>query len=94
MLYTLGRKSEYDKYLDSDPNASKGIGGSVWQDKQTIDLYLQKNAQPEFEIYGVEADWDLDTKPGSTMSVGSYKPSEVPWRSLTRNAKLIRLGQV
>lgn len=82
MLYTIGRLEVYEKYLNEDPNASKGIGGSVWKNREMLDTYLAKNPQPDFAIYGVEADWELDTTGG---------PEEVPWRNLTRNAKLVRL---
>jgi hypothetical protein len=81
MLYTLGRKIVYEPYLDSDPNASKGVGGSVWKTREQA-RKCRDGFSPDFEVYGVEADWDKDTK---------LSEEDVEWRDLTRSAKLIRL---
>ena len=85
MLYTLGRKSQYDKYIATDPNASKGIGGSVWKDRKDVEEYLKEFPQPEFNIYGVEADWLADTV--------LHECDDVSWNDLVRPAKLIKLEQ-
>lgn len=93
MLYTLGEKSVYEAYMKSDPNASKGVGGSVWKDEASVKAYMDGNPEQVvagFAIYGVEADWILDTAPGHTMHVDTERP-KTPWRSLTRSAKLVRL---
>jgi hypothetical protein len=82
MLYTLGLKSVYESYIDTDPNASKGIGGSVWKTRKQAQKF-RDDFSLDFEVYGVEANWDTDTK----LSLENAE-----WRDLTRNAKLIRLG--
>lgn len=84
MIYTLGFAKQYDLYIEKDPKASKGIGGSVFRTKEEAlsCKHTTQNAE-EFKVYGVEADWDRDTKP-----VGSKK---ISFRALVRPAKLVQL---
>ena len=84
MLYTIGRIDIYESYLDTDCDAAKGKTGSVWETLEEVQCYFNKH--PGFRgyrIYGVEADWNLDTEPISGEK----------WRGLTRSAKLVRLDK-
>ena len=75
MLYTIGKKSLYDAYIRDDPrpqkrgrrselNINNEEGGSVWKDYESAKDAAKISSQisgDEFVVYGVEADWDLDT---------------------------------
>lgn len=54
MIYTVGKKSIYEDYIKSNPNAAKAKGGSVWKSYQDA----EKFAGDGFAVYGVEAEWD------------------------------------
>ena len=82
MIYTVGKIDIYENYLDTDPDAAKGKTGSVWQTLEDIQKYVNGNSSlRNFRVYGVEADWELDTE----IIEGEN------WRSLIRSAKLVRL---
>jgi hypothetical protein len=80
MIYTLGRKESYDKYIKDDINAAKGVGGSVWQYKEDAEKHLNPEYPIIFEIYGVEAKWRIDTK-----DIGEN------WDELLIEGKLVKL---
>ena len=83
MLYTLGLKDRYDSYIEADPDAAKGVTGSVWKTMEDVQAHFERNKSVlgSFAIYGVEADWETDTEvvPGES------------WRALTRSGKLVKL---
>lgn len=97
MIYTLGRTTNYNKYLRENPEAEKlgrtddYPGGSVWRTQEEAQTYVDglPNAPcPEwsaadFSVYGVEADWEVDTY--------QEDPAK-PWRALKRNALLVLLS--
>jgi len=85
MLYTLGNKKVYDKYIEMDSEAAKAVGGSVWKTKKDIEKYLEKFPNPGFDVYGVKANWERDTK------FDSIHGTSVNWNELTKKAKLIKL---
>lgn len=58
--YTIGRKDVYDEYLKTS-NPQKGIGGSVFKDFCEAEYYLNKNLDTNWDIYGVECRWGIDT---------------------------------
>ena len=78
MLYTVGKRDVYEKYIATDKNARKGIGGSVWKSKSEA----QKHCESDFKVYGIEADWEKDTK----LDVNGNG-----WHELIVNALLIKL---
>jgi hypothetical protein len=90
MIYTVGLKSGYDSYLSSDPNPEKlgrepGYpGGSVWRtEPEALEAAM---VLPGYAVYGVLADWALDT-----ASVPDGEESYPGERSLLRTSKLVVL---
>ena len=81
MLYTVGKRILYDLYMARDPNAAKGVSGSVWETFAQAKAYRDKQA-PFFGLYGVEGDWTLDTK-----DIGQE------FRALTKDCKLIEINE-
>jgi len=81
MIYTVGKRILYDLYMARDSNASKGVSGSVWETFAQAKAYRDKQA-PYFGLYGVDADWEKDTK-----DIG------MSFRALTRDAKLIAIDE-
>jgi len=81
MLYTIGKRIIYDLYMARDSNASKGITGSVWETFEQAKRYRDRQAHA-FGIYGVEADWNLDTK-----NIGEE------FRALTRECRLVAIDE-
>jgi len=82
MLYTFGQRVIYEPYLEADPEAAKGKSGSVWETLEEVTAYIStRPCMSTFNIYGVEASWEEDTK----EVIGES------WRALTRTAKLVRL---
>ena len=82
MIYTVGRANIYEGYLDSDPAAAKGKAGSVWETLDGVLAYIDGHSELDgFCVYGVDADWELDTVP----VLGRV------WRSLSRPARLVRI---
>lgn len=53
MIYTVGKKSIYEDYIKSDPNAAKAKGGSVWKSYQDAEKFVKDG----FAVYGIEVDW-------------------------------------
>jgi len=81
MLYTIGKIEVYREYMNRDPEAAKGITGSVWLTFEGAKAYRDEKAST-FGLYGVEADWDADTK-----EIGEE------FRYLTKSGKLVRVDQ-
>ena len=81
MIYTVGKVEIYEAYMDRDPDAAKGISGSVWETFEEAKAYRDLRA-PAFRLYGVEADWENDAK-----DIGEA------FRYLTNPGKLFKLDQ-
>jgi len=83
MIYTLGLTESYERYFREDAEPRKAVGGSVWRTEAEVEAY--KRHRPswlnDYSIYGVEADWERDTKPVEGAR----------WHELTREAKLVKL---
>lgn len=79
MVYTVGKKAQYNSFIKNDENASKLAGGSVW--RTVAEAREHTDEAGTYDIYGVIADWDNDTEvvPGQT------------WRSLKKTCKLVRI---
>lgn len=87
MIYTLGRKSVYDIHIEHNPQAMKigrtedYPGGSVWRTPEEARQYLADKNLDDFDVYGVEADWEKDTEPAK----------DGPFHDLLGDARLVRL---
>jgi len=81
MLYTIGKPSIYEPSLDKDPDASKGISGSVWETFDQARAYRDARAR-FWNLYCVDANWEQDAE-----DIGE------DFRALTKAGKLIRLDQ-
>lgn len=89
MIFTLGRTRNYEQFFrdqvcprkkgrdDSDPTGPYD-GGSVWRTLGEA----QGECPPGFSVYGVAAEWDVDTE---TSRNGD------PWHDLLRDSELVRL---
>jgi hypothetical protein len=76
MIYTLGHKQGYLDAIASDGRIKKlgkcvldgrpYPGGSVWQTLADAERVARLN--PDFMVFGVEADWDADTEPENGAS--------------------------
>jgi hypothetical protein len=72
MIYTIGHKESYEKGFEEfkfNPEEFKKmgrhldyIGGSVFKTPEEGREYLVRNCIDDFEVYGVEADWMLDSE--------------------------------
>jgi len=82
MIFTVGKREIYEPYIEQDEHACKAAGGSVWKEILDVKNYLHKNPMPDFDIYGVEADWLTDTKIDINGS---------GWHELLHKARLIKL---
>lgn len=83
MIFTIGKKEIYEKYIDDDPDPRKAVGGSVWKFHKDAKAHLAaSDDRDEFDVYAVDADWDKDTM---------QEEDGVAWRSLTRAAKLLKV---
>jgi len=87
MIYTVGKYDIYEKALDEHPDLKKEIGGSVWRTEIEAVRYLYKwsladTYAEEFEVYGIDADWEKDTVKSSPDN---------SWNDLIIQAKIIRL---
>jgi hypothetical protein len=83
MIYTLGKKEIYERYLASDPMAAKRKGGSVWRTLKSIQKYKNKMEDKHlFGIYGVEAKWNKETR----IDINGDG-----WHELLKNARLVKL---
>lgn len=85
LIYTIGKRDVYEPYIASDPNAGKGKGGSVWQYSLDALSYLILNELVDFSIYGVVAEWGVDTRPDPASS------GPDPWHELLHDAPLRKL---
>lgn len=84
MIYTIGRHESYERYFIEQgcpQKLGKGLhnglpypGGSVWKTYQGANDYCQSH--PEYQVYGVIADWEIDTEPayGETHSLLKTSP--------------------
>lgn len=83
MIFTVGRTEAYEQYFREQSVPMKRgrdddyEGGSVWRTASEASAA----APAGYSVYGVDADWSVDTAPSPTG----------PWRSLLRDAALIRV---
>lgn len=83
MIYTIGHKKMYEKYFEEIPKLKKMgktsdyEGGTVWKTLQEAKEYCPE----DYEVYGVEADWEKDTEPSNIAE----------WRYLMVDAELVKL---
>lgn len=89
MIYTIGKTSLYEKYFeeqDSPQKLGRGIdpynnsyycGGSVWKTREEA----QANCPEDYSVYGVIADWEIDTAESEGNS----------WRDLLKTSLLVKL---
>jgi hypothetical protein len=80
VIFTVGRQSTYEPYIDSDSNAAKAKGGSVWKTAEEAAKY----APLGFSVYGVEAVWEEDTE---------IDFNGEGWHRLKKDSKLIRVAR-
>lgn len=88
MIYTVGIKENYDKYLEEFPGLEKEVGGSVWEFPELAARYIKNInyiARKPYEVYGIEADWEFDTE------IVKNCLSSPTFRSLKKRAKIIKL---
>lgn len=95
MIYTLGVKEVYDRYISEDPmpmklgrrddwNGKPYHGGSVWKTFEDAKTYLANTCESEkFNVYGVMADLDSETVPNESGR----------WNDLLVDAVLVKLDQ-
>jgi len=57
LIYTVGRDDIYIPYMKTK-SPKKGIGGSVWKTYEEAKKY----APIGYQVYGVIAKWNIDTK--------------------------------
>jgi len=83
MIYTLGLTESYERYFKEQSEPHKAVGGSVWRTEAEVEAFKRRRPLwlSDYSIYGVEADWERDTKPVEGAS----------WHELTRDAKLVKL---
>lgn len=82
MIYTVGHKASYDRYLrEQGPQCYKRgprgdyPGGSVWRTVEEA----EHHAPEGYAVYGVIADWELDTTPSSRGD----------WHDLLHDARIV-----
>lgn len=86
MIFTLGHTESYERYFQEQGTPQKmGArpdedypGGSVWRTRESA----ERHRQPDFSVYGVRADWEIETTPSA----------EGDWHDLLVDADLVRLG--
>ena len=91
MIYTVGNRESYSEGFrkhgrllkqGKDQRDEPYDGGGVWETESDARSFLRaQNLSETFEVYGVIADWDLDTK--------QYR--DEPFRRLIRNAEMVDL---
>lgn len=81
MIFTIGNKQQYDSLIQERGSIKKGKTGSVWKTDEDAIVHLNRASISGFQIYGVEADWDLDTEEIKGES----------WRALNRSADIVVL---
>jgi len=90
MIFTVGLKENYDQYIDSEPKPSKAAGGSVWRYYGEARRYLDATSQSEFDVYAVDADWNVDVE--SDPDAPSCDAVDYPpWCRLKCDAGLLRV---
>lgn len=93
MIYTVGHRPSYEQGFEEYGAYFKKMGanthssypgGSVWETEAEARTYLRLNRPrlDDYEVYGVEASWETDTK---------QMPGEV-FRRLQVDAQLVKLG--
>jgi hypothetical protein len=82
LLYTLGRDDIYIPYMKTK-NPKKGVGGSVWKTYDAVKEYINKHHLKGYQVYGVIARWDIDTR---------LDPKGNGWHELLINAPLKTLN--
>lgn len=95
MLYTIGKTEGYKKYmkdcLEKSIKPEKRKGGTVWRHIEDILDYLREISNGnEYTIYGVIAEWIIDTK----LPEWNGDPSEIKdikYHELLRDAEIVKL---
>lgn len=62
-IYTIGKQSIYEPYIDKDAFAGKAKGGSVWQYRHEADQARFALHDPDYSVYQVHAPWGIATRP-------------------------------
>jgi len=78
MIYTIGHKASYFEYLSRPEPCLKAVGGSVWKTKEDA----QKHCNENYEVFGVVAEWRVDTKPNKNGQ----------WDDLLVNSEIVKLN--
>lgn len=97
MLYTIGKTEGYRKYmkdcLEKGIKPEKGKGGTVWLNIGDVIAYLREISNGnEYTIYGVKAEWLLDTcLPEWNGEESENDPKKIKYRELLRDAELVEL---
>lgn len=90
MIYTIGIKENYDKYiLDYGDKCEKEIGGSVWEFPELAAQYVKninRTARKPYAVYGVELNWDYDTTTDNNCL------TEPTYRKITKRGKIVKLN--
>jgi hypothetical protein len=91
MIFTIGATKHYLKWhhkcqedgvpFEKAGRSSDCEGGSVWQTREEAENYLIENNKSNFSVFGVDADWDLDTEPNENDS----------WNNLLVDSEIIIL---
>jgi hypothetical protein len=87
LIYTVGKPDVWNWYIAKAHSPIRAAGSSVWPTREAAEAFLLRNRALRFVVYGVEADWGVDTAP-ATDHVGN---EIVGWRVLTRAAPLVAL---
>lgn len=78
MIYTLGKIEIYEKYLNDDPSPRKAVGGAAWETLDAVRAYLldwymtDPSEAGQFAVYGMNAEWGVDTVPDPEMPDQHY----------------------
>lgn len=91
MIYTVGDKQLYARYIRQQGTVQKGVGGSVWRTLEDVEKYLLDTKQQGiFDIFGVDASWKYDTM---KLDKATY-PTLPGYNVLLRTANIIKLDKV
>lgn len=89
MIYTVGIKENYDKYIaEYGDKCEKEVGGSVWQYPELAARYIKNinyTARKPYEVYGVELDWEFDTETDKNCI------TEPTYRKIIKRGKIVKL---
>jgi hypothetical protein len=85
MIYCLGVEESYNRYFQEQKRPMKAgkdeaagyPGGSVWRTEEEARTHCSEG----YQVYGVLADWDIDTKPSK----------DGDWHDLLIDAELVQL---